>query len=125
METTSTLRVALAANGVFSLACALPMVVASSNLSVYLGLSESLLWWAGALVGVNALFLLEYAGSPEVAKWSLQGAVWGDVAWVLASVLGLVFWGSRLTAAGTTAVVFVAIVVGYFAWAQGRELWAT
>lgn len=115
------LRLALTANGVFSLGCALPMMLAENSLSTYLGMSASLIFIVGLVVGLNGLCLLTYGAARSVPKALLTSAVWGDIAWVVASGVFLLL-APDLTSKGVLAVVLVATVVGVFAVLQKRGL---
>jgi hypothetical protein len=122
MTVNKNFKLALLANAVFSLACSLPMVIGAGSLASYLGISHGILTTAGWVVAGNALFLLEYAQRDVVPKSLLVGAVAGDIAWVIISVLALLLLSQDLTTQGVIAVAFVAAIVGYFALAQGREI---
>lgn len=124
MNVSKNLKIALLANAAFSLACSLPMIIGAGALSDYLGIAHRVLTTAGWVVAGNALFLLDYAQRDVVARSLLVGAFVGDLAWVVISVLALLLVGQTLTSQGVIAVAFVAAIVGYFAWAQGREIFA-
>ena len=115
------LKLALAGNGVFSISCALPMMLAEESLGLTFGISPSLLFIVGMVVGLNGLLLLGYACSVSVPKHLLTGAVIGDAAWVLASLAFLVACPT-LTSKGILAVVAVGLVVGVFGWLQNSGL---
>lgn len=115
------LKLALSGNGVFSLGCAIPMILAEQSLGIHLGISP---WWifaVGLVVGLNGLLLLGYALSSWVPRTLITGAVLGDAAWVVGSIV-LLLANPGLTSKGVIAVAAVALVVGLFGWFQNAGL---
>lgn len=85
-------------------------------LSVWLGLPAALLLGAGLLLFPSAALMLLASARPHILLVGL--VVFGNVAWVAASVLVMVMMGP--TALGAVFVVGQAVVVAVLAWVEWR-----
>ncbi len=83
-------------------------------LSVWLGLPATLLLGAGLLLFPSAALMLLASARPHILLVGL--VVFGNVAWVAASVLVLVMMGP--TVLGAVFVVGQAVVVAVLAWVE-------
>src|SRR5580658_4252330 len=105
------LRAALGANGLFTLGCGVPLVVASSASATWLGTTHSGVVAAlGAFLVVFALVLGATARGRVHAPWGAILAVL-DLGYVLASVAVLAFAPDALGSTGRAAVAVVAAIV--------------
>ncbi len=113
------LRAALLANAAFSGVTGLLLVIQPGMVIDLLGVGSE---WILRLLGLGlALFAVELvfqASRAHMASWRALLASAADLAWVLASILGVLFFGSLLSAAGLITVLVVAGIVLALAIAQ-------
>jgi hypothetical protein len=110
-DPSSSLKKAFFANAVFSVLCAVPMMLIGTQLHRFTGIDSLVLFRVGLVVGINALLLAAYSYLERIPKLLARIAVAGDALWVLLSALVLLtvpvltFWGQML-------VLDVALIVG-------------
>lgn len=114
---------ALRLNALFSGASALALFSAAGWIATQLGLDDTVLVYATAVVLVLfALKLANIVRTGVVRSWEIAGIIGADIAWVAASlVLVAIFYGS-LTTVGLILVDAVAVVVLVLAIQQYRGL---
>jgi Polyketide cyclase / dehydrase and lipid transport len=115
MTTTVLLRLALAANALFSLSCAALMLLRPSLVSSWLGVHVSLIFQVvGVGLAVFAVDLLHQATRHRMATWRALYASAADFLWVIGSVILLGLFPNALSGSGNVLVIVVAAIVLMF-----------
>lgn len=110
---------ALSWNAAFSAACGLVMVVAPGVVAGWLG------WGSNAVIMGIGVFLLLFAArlllavkAQHLLQWEARAIVFGDIGWVVGSVLLVALFHARFSLTGVLLVLSTAVVVGVFAGLQ-------
>ncbi|MDZ4297760.1 MAG: SRPBCC family protein [Moraxellaceae bacterium] len=120
---TTPLRMALAANALFSLTCAGVMILFPATVGQWLGVNAPLLLQTlGAGLVLFAVDLLHQATRQRLATWRALYASLADLLWVVASVIVLVAFTQLFTPVGTALVVAIAAIVLLFGLLQLRGI---
>ena len=117
-----TLRRALLANAAFSAFSGSLMVFAEASVLSWLGLDSFAILPIGAFLLAFALYLLWMGNHQRVPADLVKGVIAGDWAWVIASVLLLLFKAGLFSTTGILLIIDVAVIVGVFAIMQSRGL---
>lgn len=123
MSNTTLLLRALRLNAVFSGTSALMLVIAGPWVAAQLGLNSVLPVYVTA--GVLAMFALQLGNivrTGRIRNVEIVAIIFGDITWVVGSVVLVALFHSALTMAGFVLVDLVAIVVLYFAIQQVQGL---
>ncbi len=122
MTTALALRLALAANAVFSISCAALMLFRPTLVGGWLGVQEPLVLQAvGAGLAFFAADLLHQVTRHRIQTWRALYASAADFLWVIGTVVSLALFPSVFSPAGSLLVVAVAVAVLIFGvW----QLWA-
>lgn len=122
MNSSLPLRIALMANAVFSLSCAMSMVFNSSIVEEILGIQAPLLIQSvGIGLVVFAVDLLHQATRKRVVTWRSLYSSTADFLWVLATLILLGIFPNALSSSGNLLAIAIAITVFTFGvW----QLWA-
>jgi hypothetical protein len=114
---------ALSWNAAFSAICGLIMVVAPTVVAGWLGWGS-----ASVIIGIG-VFLLLFAArlilavrARELLRWEARAIVFGDIGWVVGSVLLVSLLHIRFSLTGLLLVLSTAFVVGAFAALQAEGL---
>ena len=110
MHVTRFLKLVLAADALSCLGMGAALAAASAPLSALFGLSEGLLFGAGAALLPIGLFILAVALRKTVAPLFVHAIVAGNVLWVVASAV-LAANAAEATAIGTAFVLAQALAV--------------
>lgn len=117
------LRNALLFNAVFSLACALPLLLMPATVAAFLGDVPAMLC---LVLGVGLLvFALEVAWvatRKPVSQTYARLITYADLAWVVATPVVMLAASSQLSGWGQIVLLDVALVTGFCAWCQWRGL---
>ena len=114
---------ALRLNAAFSSVSAMTLLLAAPWIVVQLGLSTRLpVYVVGGGLILFALQLWNIVRTRRIRTWEIRGIIGGDVAWVVASVVLVALFYSRLTLPGLLLVDLIALAVLYFAIQQLRGL---
>lgn len=126
MATALPLRLALAANALFSLSCAVLMLFRPSMIGVWLGAQTPLVFQAvGAGLVLFSADLLHQATCRRIATWRALYASAADFLWVIVTVTLIGLFPNALSDSGNSLVIAVAAAVLLFGlwqfWAIGNE----
>ena len=117
------LKNALRGNAIFSIFCALDLLIFSQGLATIMGLPDAnLLFSLGISLIVFAAFVWFVSSQQPISSKLALAIIWMDVAWVAGSVLLLIFKPEWLTVTGVVLIIAVAIAVELFAFLQYRGL---
>jgi len=109
------LRLALGGNALFSAFSGLLLLLLPDTLAQLLGISAPFLLPAlGLGLLLFAADLLHQIHRPRLATWRALYASLSDFAWVLGSLLLLVFWPTAFAPEGLWLIAAVALLVGLF-----------
>ncbi|CAN5826735.1 hypothetical protein BH23CHL2_BH23CHL2_09030 [soil metagenome] len=115
----SLLRRALVGNALFSAVAGTVMILGTSRISDFTGLTPG---WVPAAIGVGVLIWAVAVGwiarREEIQPWKAWLVIGGDLAWVVASYAVIVAGKPELTTAGVWTVGILAEVVALFAIVQ-------
>jgi len=107
---------ALTLNGLFSGFSALFMFIASGWLAAQLGLASPVaIYVVGGGLALFALQLVNIVRTREIRIWEITGIIGGDIAWVIASIIGMALYHGSMTRTGLLLVDIVAALVLLFA----------
>ncbi|WP_395373336.1 hypothetical protein [Marinicella sp. W31] len=117
------LKNTLRGNAIFSVFCALDLLLFSEAIAALIGLPDArFLFSLGiALIGFAA-FVWWVSSQQPISPTLAQSIIWMDAAWVIGSVLLVLFKPEWLTVAGVVLIIAVAIAVELFAYFQYRGL---
>lgn len=114
---------ALHMNAVFSAISAAMLLLAGRWVAVQLGLAGPLpVYITSGLLLLFAMQLWNIVRKRAIRSMEIAGIIFGDLAWVAASVVLLALYHSSMTTAGVLLVDMVALAVLYFAVQQFRGL---
>jgi Polyketide cyclase / dehydrase and lipid transport len=115
MTTTGSLRLAIAANALFSLSCAAFMILRSDLVSRWLSVQFTLILPA---IGVGLVFfavdLLHQATRRRIVTWRALYASAADFLWVMGSFILLGLFPNTLSYSGNQLVILIAVIVLIF-----------
>lgn len=124
-ETARSLRNALRANAIFSGVSGLLIVLFHNQVLQWLGLGEVNLLAVGAGLVLFSVYLFWMSNRQNLPRSLVSGVIAGDWAWVLGSVVLLVFKAGIFSSLGVFLIAEVALVVMVFAIWQQRGLTQT
>jgi hypothetical protein len=114
---------ALSWNAAFSAFCGLIMVVAPTVVAGWLGWgSESVMIGIGVFLLLFGARLTMAVSARELLQWEARAIVFGDIGWVIGSVLLVSLFHIRFSLTGLLLVLSSAFVVGVFAALQAQGL---
>ena len=123
MKNDTLLLRALRMNAVFSGVSALLLLIAAPWVAAQLGLKTALpVYVTGGLLALFSLQLANIVRTRKIQRVEIAAIIFGDIAWVVASVVLVALYYSSLTVTGFVLVDLVAIAVLYFAIRQIQGL---
>ena len=117
------LTVALKANAAFSTFSGITLILFHNSLAQLFAVDNPMPFW---IVGIGLLFFagtvfLEARQTPKRIK-KVQFIIVQDILWVVASMVIIAFQIFSLSTTGYTLIGIVALIVGYFAFAQWKGI---
>lgn len=123
MSNNTLLLRALRLNAIFSASSALLLLLAGPWVTAQLGLASVMpVYVTAGLLAVFALQLGNIVRTRKIHRIEIAAIIFGDIAWVIGSVVLVALFYSSLTTAGLVLVDVVAVAVLYFAIQQIRGL---
>lgn len=117
------LKTALRANGIFSIACAVDLLLFSAPIAKAMGaVAPWILQAVGVALVLWALSLMWVSSRPVIHQTLVKGVVVADLGWVLGTIVLLIALPGVFTALGSLMLVGVAFVVLVIALLQGKAL---
>lgn len=113
MANTTPLRIALTVNAVFSMLCALVLIVFPATLAAWIGFNYPLvLQGVGAGLVLFAADIIHQVTRPRLSTWRALYTSMADFSWVLGSIVVLLFAHRYFSSFGIIAIAVIAVIVG-------------
>ncbi len=113
----------LLANALFSGLSGIILSVFYRQIAQMIGVSlPGLLLFTGIGLVLFAALLISLYYKAEISQWVAQLIIISDWSWVISSVLVLTIFPDVLTETGNWLVAIIALIVGYFAFAQQQAV---
>jgi len=117
------LKKSLRGNAIFSALCAVDLMLFSEAIAGLVGIPDNgFLFSLGVSLLGFAAFVWWVSSQHPISPALAQSIIWMDAAWVLGSVILVLFKPAWLTVTGVLLIIAVAIAVELFAYFQYRGL---